>query len=127
MNAMVADVRCKPFQHNAIPVRPASLPTTYKLNARIGPLHDLGKLNGFSHILFSTEHSNLPATIHFIAQAPVLHTIWFLMPMLATQICPVRVAGPVTVFNPCLCLIQCSCTHIDADIWFSPYSTTIFY
>src|SRR5438094_6381838 len=118
MNTMEVHQRGQSFENDPIPVIPTRQATAYELNARIGPLHHLGELAGLFHILFGVEGSNLPATVHLVAQPPILDVVWFLVTVLATQIGPRGVALSIAVFYPRLGFVHGPIAHVDADVGF---------
>src|SRR5439155_3255614 len=125
MDAVIVDKLRQPFYYDAIPIGPAVLSATDQLDARISPLHDLGKLNRLLDIIFRAQPADLPATIHLVAQAPVSDVIWLLMPVLPSQIGPIGVARPVTVLYPRLCLVHRPAAHVHTQVGFNIYGAAI--
>src|SRR2546430_14721683 len=61
VDAVITHKGSQPFQHDTVPLRPASLTAAHQLNARIRPEHDFGKLDGLLPIILGTQHSDLPS------------------------------------------------------------------
>ena len=110
----------------------ASLSTAeYKLDARVDQAKSVSPHVGLGSILGGSDVTDLPLSPHYrpsvsigsgrltlIPQTPDPHLVWLVSScMLSSLVGPVRVTGPVAVFEPVQSLLQSPCSHVEAEIW----------
>ncbi len=125
MDAVKADKASQTFEDDTIPVAPAVVPAGNELDGRVGPEHDLSALAGFFDVVGGIERTDLPATVHFVAEPPVFDVEWFGIAVLTAEIGPVGVTGTVAVFNPALGFVLGASTEVEADIWLGTEYTAV--
>src|SRR5215212_963472 len=126
VDAVVVHEGSQLLHDEPVPVGQATQAAAHELYARVRPLHHLGEFAGLLHVIFCLEGSDLPLTVHLVAEAPVPDVVRLIVAVLAPQVCPVGVARAVAVLHPGLRLVYSAGPHVDTDVGLRPEDAAVF-
>ena len=77
-------------------------------------MHLPGRILGFHSVLGRGDVTDLPGSVHLIAQAPVLDVVGLRVSVLAAKVTPLRALRHIAIFHQCGRLLRSSRTQIEA-------------
>src|SRR5262245_61012956 len=116
VDAVPVDDRGEPVDDHLVPVAPAVVAAADELDVGVRSLHHQREGPRLLDVVLGAQVTDLPAAVHLVAEGPVAHAVGLGVAVLAPQVGPVGVPGPVAVLDPGLGLVHRAGTHVDADV-----------
>ncbi len=118
MQRDVVDAVVGAIENRFLPVRErgharTGAPACDQFDRWVDQAHGFGAFGGKDAVVVGRSLSDLPRTIHLIAQAPDRHVMRHLVAVAATEIAPLRPSRMVAVLQQVTCGIQAACAEID--------------